>query len=225
MIALTLCGSSATAPIRPHLSMRRNTDPPSIFENSSQARKASTGRPTTSALSPASAEEVLVRRSRNASTGRVGPSGVDGSAGTGARCSKSSTRSRAISERRRPPKPKASSNSARSRRSIALPRPQVAGRESRMSRVIAAALFRAGGGLRESIGAARCGSRGCRKGLRRRASDAASPRVRAGAAPWPARAGRGSVDAPAHAKRRRPPRAYRDRDFSRVLPRPINDAR
>ena len=51
--------------------------------------------------------------------------------------------SRAISERRRPPEPKASNNSARSRRSTALPRPQVASSWSRMSRVIAEALLRA----------------------------------------------------------------------------------
>ena len=98
-----------------------------------------------SALSPASAEEVLVRRNRTASTGSVGPSGASGSAGTSARSSRSSTRSRTISERRRPPEPKASKSSARSRRSIALPRPQVASNSSRMSRVIAPALFRAGG--------------------------------------------------------------------------------
>jgi hypothetical protein len=44
--------------------------------------KAWTGRPTASALSPASAEEVLVRRSLIGSAGRVGPSGIEGSMGT-----------------------------------------------------------------------------------------------------------------------------------------------
>jgi len=50
MMALTLCGSRAPVPIPPHLSMRRNSGPLSIFEKASQARRASTGRPITSAL-------------------------------------------------------------------------------------------------------------------------------------------------------------------------------
>ena len=117
----------------------------SIFENSSQACKASTGRPTMSALSPASAEEVLVRRSRTARTGSVGP-----------RARRRIRRNRSAFLEIVDPQPddfgtappagaEGKQNRARSRRSIALPRPQVANRESRMSRVIAPALLRAGG--------------------------------------------------------------------------------
>jgi len=69
----------------PHLSMRRNTGPFSIFRKfEPSAQQAWTGRPTASALMPASAEEVgLVRRSLIGSAGRVGPSGIEGSNGNG----------------------------------------------------------------------------------------------------------------------------------------------
>ena len=82
MTALTLWGSSAARRSHPICRCAETPDRSRFSKIRAKRAKAWTGRPTASALSPASAEEVLVRHSLIGSAGRVGPSGIEGSMGT-----------------------------------------------------------------------------------------------------------------------------------------------
>ena len=157
----------------------------------------------------------------------VRPSAPQDRPATGSRSSRSSTLSRAISERRRPPEPKARS-SKRAVAQIDRPAPP-ASREQLIENVAgdrrcAFARWRPVGGANGETQRVANG-RIAERSFERRASDAGWTTARGAGAPSPAHAGRWSSGDPRRARPPPPPRACRDRDFSRALPRPTDDGR
>ena len=125
-IKLTACGVRARCSIPSHWSMDGKSGPWRCRRARAKgAARRRAVRPAGRASSSAAA--VLVRRSAILIHGRRGELGSSGSRATGASSLSCSTRRRAISLRRRPPEPKATSSSAASRQSAS--RFGAAGRE------------------------------------------------------------------------------------------------